>query len=141
MVVCFKNFESLYYILLYEKRMGWTKKGVRTSCKADTSDMLIWRGGPAGIYMIYNKVNKKKYIGKSTNLLERILSYFENSFIVNKSSRIYRALLKFSHAKFSFTIIEFCKIEELSSKEQYYIDKFKPQYNIRKSVCKTPKND
>lgn len=84
--------------------------------------------------MITNTVTKKRYVGKSIDLLSRVNSYFDTNFIKGKSSLIYKALLKFGYDKFSFTILEYCETKDLSSREQHYVDKFKPQYNIRKTV-------
>lgn len=87
--------------------------------------------------MITNKITKKKYIGKSKDLLERINSYLNTNFIKSKgNSKIHKALLKFGYDNFSFTILEHCDISLLSQREQLYINQFKPQYNIKKSVYK-----
>jgi len=84
--------------------------------------------------MLTNNVNKKRYIGKSSNLMERFLNYSSKGLIEQKqSSMIHRALIKFGYDKFSITIIEYCKESDLNSREQYFINVLKPQYNIRKS--------
>jgi len=90
----------------------------------------------SGIYMIENKITKKRYIGKSTNLLNRIKNYFDNNFLKSKPTIINRALIKFKLSNFKFTILEYCDTSVLSEREQFYIDKYKPQYNIRKTVFK-----
>lgn len=79
---------------------------------------------------------KKKYVGKSYNLHVRLASYCDPHYIFNKkaSSSIYRSILKFGYQNFSFTILEHCEANELNKREQYFIDKIKPQYNIRKRV-------
>jgi len=41
-----------------------------------------------------------------------------------------RALLKHGFSNFSFEILEYCGIEELLKREQYYLDNLKPEYNI-----------
>ena len=47
---------------------------------------------------------------------------------------IYRALLKYGYSNFKFEILEYCKPENLIEREQYYLDKFKPEYNILKTA-------
>lgn len=95
----------------------------------------LMEGKATGIYMIKNKITKKSYIGKSTDIFIRVKSYNSKGFISrNKSSNIYRKLLKFGLSNFEFHIIEFCPKADLAMREQFFIDKFKPQYNIRKFV-------
>jgi group I intron endonuclease len=48
------------------------------------------------------------------------------------SSAIYSALLKHGYSNFSLDILEYCEPSLLISREQYYIDLLKPQYNILK---------
>jgi hypothetical protein len=90
-----------------------------------------------GIYMITNKVTKKFYIGKSKDLKGRFYNYLNiNRLMENKSSRIHKALLKFGFEKFSITILEFIEsptIKLLNEREDFYINIFKPQYNIKRS--------
>lgn len=50
----------------------------------------------------------------------------------NGSSAIYGAILKYGYSNFSLDIFEYCEPSLLISKEQYYIDLLKPQYNILK---------
>lgn len=55
----------------------------------------------------------------------------------NKSSNIYRALLKFGLQNFSLSILELCDEKDLGHREQHFINLIKPQYNIRKTVAKS----
>ena len=45
---------------------------------------------------------------------------------------IYKALLRYGYAAFRLEILEYCTLEELIEREQFYIDKCKPEYNILK---------
>lgn len=45
---------------------------------------------------------------------------------------IYRALLKYSYSNFSLDILEYCELDVLIEREQYYINILKPEYNILK---------
>ena len=95
----------------------------------------------AGISMIENIITKKIYIGKSSDIFNRIKYYNTKAQLMkNKTSLISRKLLKFGILKFRFSVIEFCHSSDLSAKEQFYIQKLKPQYNIRKTVHKDNKS-
>jgi hypothetical protein len=45
---------------------------------------------------------------------------------------IYKALLKYGYAGFKLDILEYCDSSVQISREQYYIDLLKPEYNILK---------
>lgn len=45
---------------------------------------------------------------------------------------IYKALLAHGFDSFKLEILEYCDSSELIKREQYYIDLFKPEYNILK---------
>nr|QID02856.1 GIY-YIG endonuclease [Orbilia oligospora] len=46
--------------------------------------------------------------------------------------KIYKAILKHGHSKFSVEILEYCDSDCLIKKEQYYLDLLKPEYNTLK---------
>jgi len=79
-----------------------------------------------------NTVNKKSYIGSSAELDVRFRGYFAPSRLNSRESIIYKALLKYGFSKFSFEILEYCCIDNLIKREQYYIDLLKPVYNLCK---------
>jgi group I intron endonuclease len=86
--------------------------------------------------MFRNNKTKNRFIGMSSNLLPRLLSYSSKSWLENKrNSIIQKAIHRHGLHKFSVYILEYCETSELRSKKQYYIDVLKPQYNIRKSIC------
>ncbi len=39
-------------------------------------------------------------------------------------------MLKYGYSKFRLEILEYCSVENLLEREQYYIDLLKPEYNI-----------
>lgn len=88
----------------------------------------------SGIYRWNNKVTNKSYIGSSTSLSRRFSFYYSLSYLENKvkkgSSIIYNSLLKHGHSNFSLDILEYCEINVLIKREQYYFDLLKPKYNI-----------
>lgn len=117
------------------------KKGfpaIYLNMEANKQAILDENRNKAGIYLITNKINKKHYVGKSSNLSNRFYNYFSEGFLLlNQDSKIYNIIRKLGHNDFSLTILEFCEdLSLLSSREQYYIDIFKPLYNTRKFVIK-----
>ena len=42
--------------------------------------------------------------------------------------------MKYGHASFSTTILEYCEKSELNEREQYYLDNLEPDYNILKTA-------
>lgn len=96
-------------------------------------DILNENKGKSGIYMLTNKIAKKIYIGQSKDLSNRFKNYLNLSYLKSTASlTISRALVKYGYSKFSLTILEYCEISELLTREQFYFDKLKPQYNILK---------
>lgn len=108
----------------------------------DKDRILKENAGKAAIYLITNKVTKKKYIGKSDDLQGRFANYFSKEFLKrNKgSSLIYRNLLRFGFENFSLTILEYCPADDLQNKEQHFINIFMPSLNIRKMVTNSDKS-
>ena len=45
---------------------------------------------------------------------------------------ISRALIKYGYSNFSLDILEYCDKDNLTEREQYYMDKFNPKYNTLK---------
>jgi group I intron endonuclease len=64
--------------------------------------------------------------------------YYDFSYLsvrLNKSkSRIYSAILKHGYSNFQLEILEYCTKENVISREQYYIDLLKPEYNLLKKA-------
>jgi len=85
-----------------------------------------------GIYRWVNNTNNKSYVGKSINLTKRFASYFSIPYLKQKPTKIKRALLKYGHKSFTLEILEYCSIEKVIEREQYYLDLLKPEYNILK---------
>ena len=86
-----------------------------------------------GIYQIVNKVNQKKYIGSSIRLQGRKKRHFsELNCNIHHSQALQRAYNKYGKESFDFFILEYCEVEKLLEREQYYLDNLKPEYNICK---------
>ena len=94
--------------------------------------------GKSGIYRWTDSINNYSYVGSSINISNRLSKYYSLNYLNNKisvdNSRIYRALLKHGYSKFNLEIIEYCNPDYLLNREQYYLDLFKPEYNICKKA-------
>lgn len=94
----------------------------------------------SGIYIIYNNINNKIYIGRSTNLRNRFMEYYNTNYlnrrVADGNSRIYKDLLIYGYLNFNFEVLEYCDINSIAEREQYCICLFQPEYNIR---CKSGK--
>ena len=92
--------------------------------------------GKSGIYRWTNLSNGKSYIGSSIDLKKRFTNYFSikllESNLSRAKSKIYRSLLKNGYSNFSVEILEYCKVSEGINREQYYLDLYKPEYNLLK---------
>lgn len=107
---------------------------VFSNADKDKLAILNYIKGKAGIYMWTNKLNGKKYVGSSVDLRRRLLEYYNVNRLLNeKSMPIYLSLLKYGYQGFSLTILEFCDIDSLVSREKHYFDVYSPEYNILKT--------
>jgi group I intron endonuclease len=84
----------------------------------------------SGVYLWYNNINGKYYVGSSINLKHRLYYYFSPAYLKKNKFLIQRALMYHTHDNFSLYILEYCDIKDLISREQYYIDLLTPPYNI-----------
>lgn len=78
-----------------------------------------------GIYKITNNINNKCYIGQSRRIEKR----WENHKYSNLNYPLYRAFKKYGIQNFTFEIVEECSINDLNSKEAYWIKYYCPEYN------------
>lgn len=117
------NLDNLNYVKFYEYLFDMKK------------DILNENKGKSGIYMLTNKLTKQIYIGLSTDLSKRFKNYFSLSYLKSKANSIINsALIKYKYSNFSLTILEYCDKSDLKIREQFYIDKLNPQYNILKGA-------
>lgn len=87
-----------------------------------------------GVYKIINTINNKIYVGSSIKLNSR---FRRHTYALEKSQHhnphLQRAWNKYSEDSFEFKIIEQVDDKEiLIEREQYWINKLNPEYNIRK---------
>ena len=87
------------------------------------------------IYLIFNDVNDKVYVGQTIQSLNK---RFNGHFCYSKTDRsvnmyIKRAIHKYGRDKFHIKLIEECPIKELSKREKYWInyyDSYNNGYNL-----------
>ena len=86
-----------------------------------------------GIYQIKSKINNKIYIGSAIYFKNR-WALHKKSLINNKHHSIYlqNHFNKYGLDDLEFIILEVCDKSNLIVKEQFYIDKFNPEFNMCK---------
>jgi group I intron endonuclease len=85
----------------------------------------------SGIYCIINISNKKRYIGSSVNVHQRLQkhrSMLRKNYHQNR--KLQNSWNKNSEKFFECYILEYCNNDDLEKREQFYIDTLKPEFNI-----------
>lgn len=91
--------------------------------------------GKIGIYCWVNKTNGNCYVGSSRGLYKRISNYFQSSYILsNPRLTIIHAFKKYGFSSFSLVVLEYCSIETITEREQYWIDLLEPPYNMQRKA-------
>lgn len=84
----------------------------------------------SGVYIIKNTVNQKCYIGSSVNVYNR---YHTHKTKLGKGIHSCRHLqssyIKHGGDKFLFSVLEYT--EDITQREQFYINRISPEYNVR----------
>lgn len=87
--------------------------------------------GNTGIYEIVNLVNGKRYVGSAVNVRRRWNVHRHRLQRGNHHSPyLQRAWDKHGAESFDFRILEECEVDALIEREQFYIDRQKPAYNM-----------
>jgi hypothetical protein len=63
--------------------------------------------------------------------------YYDLRYLAKSNRPIERALLSYGFSNFSLEILEYCNKDNVLSREQYYMDLTKPEYNIVKTAGST----
>lgn len=92
----------------------------------------------SGIYAILNIYNEKYYVGSAMNLQKRWYEHLRTL----KFNKHFNVLLQRTYNKywtnpFIFTVLEHCDNKKLIEREQYWIDKLRPEYNLSPSAGNT----
>jgi len=106
---------------------------IRVYSNADTQklEILAENLDKSGVYRWNNLINGKAYIGSSIHLKIRFSQYFNVNYLErNSGMHICRGLLKNGYSNFSLEILEYCDPAKCLEREKFYIDIFKPEYNI-----------
>lgn len=85
------------------------------------------------IYKIVNLVNNKFYVGSAIDYNRRLREH--KSMLLNNvhtNPHLQNSYNKYGKDSFIFEILEVCNAENLIIREQFYIEKLNPQYNILK---------
>ena len=91
----------------------------------------------AGVYIIENSVNKKRYVGSSNGVYGRLhkhMSLLKNN--KHENCILQQAWHKYNPEVFECYIVEFCSEENLTLVEQKWIDILNPEYNITYKVVR-----
>lgn len=83
--------------------------------------------------MIKNTINGDLYIGKSINIKRRWRKHrnaYKNKNLKCYDYYLYRAMRKYGIENFEFIVLEECDEISLIEREQYYVDLYKPKYNM-----------
>jgi hypothetical protein len=98
------------------------------------ASILKQNKGKSGIYKWTHIESGKCYVGSAVDLSKRFKNYFNVYYLKREitvsRSLIYRALLKYGYTSFTLEIVEYCEKDKVLHREQYYLDKIKPEYNI-----------
>lgn len=92
--------------------------------------------GKSGIYRWVNLKNGNCYVGSGADLTKRLALYYSDTTLRTSlkkyKSAIYSSMLKYGPSGHRLEILEYCeKVKAvILSREQYYIDLLKPQYNL-----------
>lgn len=96
-----------------------------------------------GIYKITNDVNGKVYIGQAVSIASRWSEHMYRPFNENDEtydSHLYRAIRKYGIDKFSFSVVERCKKDQLDEREIFWVDFYQSNnkqfgYNLTAGGC------
>lgn len=92
-----------------------------------------------GVYFLENKVNHNDYIGATIRLRKRLLSHLKKLKQDQHSNKeLQKEWNKYQQDRFVFGIIEETTKEKKRDREQYYIDKLKPEYNKIMNIREGP---
>lgn len=134
---CNKVRNSSYRNIVKDKRMCSCKHSEEKKSLIDslqTKQVLVNVPSEFKITGIYRiDIDDKFYVGSSVNIQSRLRTHFRG--LRDKSHHNTKMLSAFTEdSAYSFCILEECSFEELTIREQYYLDTLKPTLNILTSA-------
>jgi len=94
----------------------------------------------SGVYKIVNTINGKVYIGSSKNVYKRLRTHKKNLKNGNHNNcHLMKSVIKHGLNNFSFEPIEYCEIENLLVREQFWIDSYPKgqRFNLTEKAAST----
>jgi len=118
--------------IIFEKLNNIPAEAKFINLKESKSDILLNIKDKGGVYMFFNLINGNCYIGSSVNLARRFRIHINSVGSVKLPLPL--AINKYGPNNFVFLILQYCdRIEDIClGLEQYYLDLYKPKYNILK---------
>nr|QRH18100.1 GIY endonuclease [Blastocladiella sp.] len=88
--------------------------------------------GKSGVYLLYNFINGKFYIGSSVDLYNRMRAYYlvDSNRPSDCTRTIDKAIVKYGLENFGFLLLDVCEPSQILELEQLALDFFNPSYNI-----------
>ena len=112
-----------------ERRAGRFWKLVTLECRTKTMTAII--------YAVRNKINNYQYVGHAVDFQLRVQRHLYSLRRNRNTPLLQEAWNKHGEENFEFIILEICQLEERFIREQNWMDKLKPEYNVRKKVAVT----
>jgi group I intron endonuclease len=111
-----------------------TNKLVKEYLNSKEFKTLIYKENSkcSGIYLWLNNKNGKYYIGSAKDFRNRLVRYYSPKELAITNNLIHRVIIKHKHENFSLYILEYYDLDNLITREQFYIDFLTPPYNILK---------
>lgn len=104
----------------------------------DNMYRLTYQNKPsgAGIYLIISKATGFRYIGSSSNVGKRCIYNHYNSLKqgIHPNQRLQNHVEVYGIDDLLFYVLEYCKRPVLEAREQFYIDQWKPEFNLSSIV-------
>lgn len=130
--LCSKFFVQLKMNILLNKFMN-SIEFIYTNLQIKELRKLINREirNRPGIYCFVNATNGNTYVGSAKNLRIRLKGHYLGT---RSNLILQKAISKYGISQFYFVVLEYCEIEDLIKREQYYIDQLDPIYNILRTA-------
>lgn len=88
-----------------------------------------------GVYLIFNLINGKRYVGSSKDIYNRFYEHIHNmNNQKGHNAHLQNAWNKYGENNFQFSVLEYTDEENQYEIEQYFIDTIKPEYNLSLNV-------